>query len=537
MELRTLIQLLFLAQAVKYLAIPPWSISFLNPSQATYAFEITDWSWLPAGSLPTGDFCLSAWVKSNYLSAGAFNLQIEALSRSLTFAWRNSDAVTAIDSTAVVTQTLALDANWYFVAISLENGNINTVIGRRDGTTAFNQGGVTGGITFQLAEGAVVRSPSPVQTMSGYVTEATLRVNEGLTANDLLALVQNSFLCGQSSGGVCKTCHPSCATCIGELCSTCTDSVNTVKSLSNTVCLCSDTTKGSVGSYHESCASCDSTCGKCWISDDANQCRTCGAEVGEGTGIGSCTCPDGSAKDTLAQVCAVPVVQCHSNCQFCYGPGEYECLTQAQKDFIDKVQSIGSLPLSSTRTDQLLCFRQQPATATCDTNALEEVIDTITGDVPDTAQCQKLLVVEWPFLTYWFGELFQGYSDPTPATADQILTIKSVMYVWILHFGPSEMLAEDWATLKTDLSGGGDWSNYLAWAGETPKYTKDGTNTSFDFPEALSAWIKDSEGCAKVPAGCMDLLVFNTLSTSCDASNCGHSTECDLAFTSHSCLP
>ena len=340
-------------------------------------------------------------------------------------------------------------------------------------------------------------------------------------------------MCGQDAS-TCLECHPSCASCTTTpgFCDSCADVTNASLTTDGVACLCTKVAgKGSEGNYHSQCGDCDNTCGSCWLATDSTQCETCPGETGTNNlETGSCTCPNGAAKATLAEVCPT----CFAGCVDCYGPTASECLTQEQFDFITKLGSISSLPLTSARTDQLMCFRQPPSTTTCTPDPVVTMIGTITGGVPDEDQCKKLLVSMWPFLTHWFGQLF-NFVDPDTSSADQVLTIKSVMYVWILHFGPAEMLADEWSDLKTALNAGGNWSTHLAWAGETPQFSLNGGSSPVDFPAALKAWLMDSEGCNKSPNGCMDLLPFNTLSTVCDTAVCGHKTECDLAFTTHSC--
>ena len=343
----------------------------------------------------------------------------------------------------------------------------------------------------------------------------------------LSALVSATFMCGQNSNNVCIACHPSCTDCDGEgLCNSCNNgSAQTVAN--GAVCLCSGT-KGSVDSYHYDCRDCDSHCGSCWLASNPNQCLTCTGETGGGNvAPGSCTC-EGWTKPSLAGGCC-------TGCSSCYGPNSNQCLTPEQHDVVTKLAEIGSLPLSSARTDQLMCFRQRQPTITCTSDPVEAVIGAITGDTPASYQCLKLLVSVWPYLTHWFDQLFPSYSDPSSATADDLLTIKSVIFVWILQFGASEMSRDTWDPLKTALGTGGDWTSYLAWAGTDPKFSLDGSVTPLDFPTVLSDWIKNTAGCNQAPAGCMDLLPFNTLSTACDTAVCGHKTQCDLAFATHSC--
>lgn len=88
-------------------------------------------------------------------------------------------------------------------------------------------------------------------------------------------------------------------------------------------------------------------------------------------------------------------------------------------------------------------------------------------------------------MLYWFDEVFPGFTGPAGASAEDLFAIKSLLYVWILHFGASVMMQSDWDDLKSALLAS-DWSNYLAWVGSTPGYLTDGTSASVKpFPAQL----------------------------------------------------
>ena len=300
-----------------------------------------------------------------------------------------------------------------------------------------------------------------------------------------------------------------------------------MKVADDSVCRCA-APKAALDVLHSSCGDCHATCRSCELAGDRTQCTTCPGETGTGTGaVGTCTCLY-KLKATVTEEC------CSSGCEYCYDSGDTDCTTQEVQDFVYNVQDLTNLPYAAARTDLLMCFRQPPSETTCTPDPVETVVGSITGDYPTTTQCLKLLTAEWPFLMHWFEQLFTGYSDPSYATDAQLRMFKPVFYLWILHFGPSEMLSSEWDPLRTALSAGGAWNGYLAWAGETPQYTVNGWDHVTDFPAVLSDWIKSSEGCNKARAGCIDLLPFNYITQLCGAG-CGHQTECDLALETHVC--
>ena len=297
--------------------------------------------------------------------------------------------------------------------------------------------------------------------------------------------------------------------------------------MESVACICDEGTGTSGGDYHEVCAPCEASCNSCWKAADESYCIWCLNYIPPTPVNGNYgTCP----------------YDCASGCLYCYGSTADECLTQEQSEFIDKIAALtsGALPLT-TETDGLMCYRQRRPAISCTPDPLEAVVDSITDYTPagnakpTSKQCKKLLVAEWPFLMHWFTQFFGTFPGPSGATDDELLTIKSTLYLWILHFGPAEMSATEWDALKADLKSAGNlWSSFLAWTGSPPQYSTEGENAAGkDFPAVLSDWITTS--CGNSMAGCLDLQVFNLKSTVCNTTPCTIQSHCSVAFPGSDC--
>ena len=297
--------------------------------------------------------------------------------------------------------------------------------------------------------------------------------------------------------------------------------------MDSSICRCGYGTGTIGGDYHEVCAPCYWSCEVCWKAGDSNYCEACSDS--------STPTPVHGAYGTCTPGCA-------NGCAFCYGPGADECLTQEQSEFLDKISTLtsGALPLT-TETNGLMCYRQRRPAISCTPDPLEAVVDPITDYTPagnakpTSKQCKKFLVAEWPFIMHWFTQFFGTFPGPSGATDDELLTIKSTLYLWILQFGPAEMSATEWDTLKTDLNSAGNlWSSFLAWTGSPPQYSTEGANAAGkNFPTVLSDWITTT--CGNSMAGCLDLQVFNLKSTVCNITPCSIQSHCSIAFPGSTC--
>jgi len=137
---------------------------------------------------------------------------------------------------------------------------------------------------------------------------------------------------------------------------------------------------------------------------------------------------------------------------------------------------------------------------------------------PTASQCYKQLQAEWPFVLYWFTNIFPNFTPPTGAFPTDVLKVKTVLQLWILQFGTSEMKTDtDWKALVTVFnSATTPWATMLAWVSALRQYTVDGT-TPVDFPEDLSDWLLLNSA---------DTAAFNTFSEVCGTSGCPASAWC-----------
>ena len=359
-----------------------------------------------------------------------------------------------------------------------------------------------------------------------------MRVGEKIPATEVASRVaQITFMCGQSFGNFCRECHPSCSTCTSGVCDACAD-IRAYPFQTNVACICQNDLAG-VDEYHVSCGTCDVTCLQCWRSGDPNQCRTCPnyGYSSVGTLVGSCQCTGPyvlGPKQSVSSKCT----PCFTGCSQCFGTTRDDCVTQEQLDFMSRVRYVQFEGKFFTLDEYLgvpglSCFRQRFV------DLYQGVCDSSNpgyGYSPESIECKRLLVSVWPSVTYWFGRLFPGFTGPSTATADQIQVIKDTLYMWILQFGPSEMLRPEWADIKNALTAS-DWSMYLAWAnGGTPGYVTDGATSTIKkkFPSVLNDMILRSWWNR-------DMFIFNIKSTACDQAPCRIQAECKLVRPDSTC--
>ena len=93
-----------------------------------------------------------------------------------------------------------------------------------------------------------------------------------------------------------------------------------------------------------------------------------------------------------------------------------------------------------TQANGLICYRQPVPTVACD--SLTGLVGTITSDTgglhPTLAQCYQLLQAQWFYVTNWLADIFPHFTPPA-ATATEVYAVKTVLWLWILQFGPSEL--------------------------------------------------------------------------------------------------
>ena len=314
------------------------------------------------------------------------------------------------------------------------------------------------------------------------------------------------------------------------------------------VCLCPDTLGGL--DYHSSCGACHSTCDKCFLSNDRTSCTNCpSGSTPQVLLVGACQCTSPGVLKSIVNTDNVPVhcTFCSNGCDYCISSDLGECFTQAQRDFLNYIHSSFSLPLLTETSNHLMCyFQRRPTwdTTTCTGDPIQNAVGAINNydsptnpATPLKSQCYKLLRAEWLAITHWFAQLFTPF-NPTGASDSDKNAIKSIIYLWILQFGPNEMRNSDWDDLKTALtSTGSDWTKFLAWVGSDPGYLTDGTNASKKpFPPTLLNWLKSASGCGGLTAGCGDLQVFNLKSTVCSDPSCTVKSRCQEVDASSNCV-
>lgn len=190
-----------------------------------------------------------------------------------------------------------------------------------------------------------------------------------------------------------------------------------------------------------------------------------------------------------------------------------------QADFVKYVATAYSLPLLIESASHFFCFFEPKPTLDCTPDPIETLIGPITDYAtvakPTKHQCYNLLTAQWPFLTHWFDQLFPNFVGPQGATVDELLKIRSVLYLWILRFGPSEV--NSWTDIKNMVKAqASEWANYMAWIETTPGISLQSSIPPTPFPADLLAWL--SASCSGVTVGCKDLDVFNLKSIVCDAA-------------------
>jgi len=133
------------------------------------------------------------------------------------------------------------------------------------------------------------------------------------------------------------------------------------------------------------------------------------------------------------------------------------------------------------------------------------------------AQCNIFLSSQWDYVNYWMKEFFPTFTPQSGATQAEILTVQTMLRIWIFHYGSASLhYNDDWAVVKATFNTVNlDWTRVLAWAGTTPGYY-DGT-TTHSLPPKVAAWVQGDTS---------DLFAFNTWTTLCDAGSCGFKTQC-----------
>ena len=189
--------------------------------------------------------------------------------------------------------------------------------------------------------------------------------------------------------------------------------------------------------------------------------------------------------------------------------------------FASNLASSYELPLLE-ETEGLICYRQPVPTTTCDPLPVA-VTGTIASDVSGLRltleQCYELLYTEWPFVTYWFSQLFGDFTPPVSATETEEYELKTVLWLWILQFGPSALSSEPaWQAIVTTFNDASlAWEGLLAWS---DGYLAGGTIHSY--PAGLTPTAPE-------------LSLFNLFSEVCTTAGCALQTQCQEVAPESTC--
>lgn len=266
------------------------------------------------------------------------------------------------------------------------------------------------------------------------------------------------------------------------------------------------------------CLLCHESCASCIQSRDSNKCTSCTATDAtlSNTSGGNCYCGIGFKWQSPAtSACEA----CYSGCSYCADSTQAACMEfQDLAVFAVNLASSYSLPLND-QSDGFICYRQPaPNLTICDPVSLVvkgTVVSDGTGLHLDDGQCYELLRAQWLSVSYWFGKIFPNFSStiPTRATETEKYELKTVLWLWLLHYGAHTMTSQpSWKKLVDVFKSPSlDWAGLLGWAGATPGYLAGGVTHEFPNGLVLSA---------------SELKLFNHFSTVCSASNCNRPTEC-----------
>ena len=380
-----------------------------------------------------------------------------------------------------------------------------------------------------------------------------ITINEGIDSAAAAGKYRTTFLCGIGSGS-CPVCHPSCDGCSGSQCSSCKDG-HATKSADGEYCHCTGSFGSNITPYHDSCAACHVNCQTCELAGLATACYSCttgtaltsmagghcihcdsscltctdetpsgctscafdGAQV---SARGTCGCGEGKVyQDPAITDC----VNCYSGCTQCADSSQAACmLYKDAAAFAVNAASSYNLPLLH-QTNRLFCYNTPVPDLSCE--PLTRLMGTVTTDTsgvhPTLIQCYDLLKADWPSVTSWFSQLFYDFTPPYDATDSEVYQLKTVLWLWILRFGYSELsydsqFQELVAVFNNDSL---IWSELLAWGGASPGYLAGGTLHTF--PTALAPYSTE-------------LALFNRFSSVC-ASSCSYKAQCEEAAPGSPC--
>ena len=293
------------------------------------------------------------------------------------------------------------------------------------------------------------------------------------------------------------------------------------------MCHC-DSGTGGTNKFHTACLSCHPNCSTCEIGMTSWYCGSCsisGASVSPYSSASSCECRAGYAPNANPVGACTPCAP--AGCPYCIGSDESQCMSPEQAELAqNQLMTPLELPMTTETADHRICYRTPLPTTTCTPDPIEYVtgpiVDYATVAKPTSFQCYSLFTAQWPWVTYWFNQLFPTFEGPAPITYTNLLIIKSILKLWILEFGPAEM--DTWTDIKAAMNGAGEnWKNYLGWIDSNPGFSTDAGATAHPFPAKLLASMLASSNSMTVMS--TDIQVFNQASTVCANATCSPSAK------------
>jgi len=352
------------------------------------------------------------------------------------------------------------------------------------------------------------------------ITEATLSNTSGGTCS-----CGDEYVPQIAATSACVPCHPSCLTCTGPTasgCLTCKAAHAVPTNVNGGICNCPD---GFVSKQSPitACLPCHGSCRTC-ITQRVGGCLSCKIPEAILSNIagGACTCGNGFVPFEGVTSSCVPC----AGCSHCCGPRAPQCLPSREIAVFARLADLNyALPLSTAASDAL-CYRSAIPTSAEDKAAWETILGSLTPDGTGRISvaadnCYRLLEVQWPYLVYWFHMLLPTFTPPLEASEFEVYSIKTVVWLWMLRFGPALLSYDDaWKHLLATLDAPQTkWARYLAW---TDGYSKDG-KTVRSLPVALNS-LSNAE-----------VAVFNLFSTVCSTAGCALKTQCQQVAATSVC--
>ena len=489
-------------------SIDPKTFSVSNGGVA-YTKNLADYS--ASETFPVVHWSLWAWV---YLKAGGGTI-LQTLGPSSYLDWTGTklSLYSDVGSTSVTTKEGCLN-KWIFTQLGATSAMTYVAVTIRGGNQYFVKVNTSTHLKSSSSAGLV--KSALYMTVNGYYMDLVLDLNRAGTTEALIkAEVLSTFLCSAQQGTACRTCHSSCKSCTGNLCSLCADPQG-AKVADGAFCLC-----GTSPTFSE-CLTCHPSCSTCAMSNDPTRCTGCANEHAtlSNPAGGICYCGVGYVPHSPA---VASCVGCYPGCSYCVDSSEAACMNSEDSAiFAIILTSSYQLPLLEEASG-LICYRQT-ATPSLSCDPYTAATGQITSDAsrlhPTLQQCYKLLKATWPVVAFWFPQIWPHFTPPASANEEEVYLLKAVLWLWILEYGPSALISEAaWQTLVAVFNNGSlDWAGLLGWS---DGYLADGIRHSY--PASMTT----------PPTS--ELSLFNSFSQVCDLDNCGYKPECLQVAPSSTC--